>query len=255
MPARPAAHELPKAKPASRIAPVSVSALTLQPSRIELESGSKLESFQLLESFQKSELLPAVGASGAPVDVSTNMSAIVLPGIRILIRPTSPADLESVRRFLTGLSAESSYRRFFTGLGRVPDRFVRQLVDVDHDRREALVAVDGEVVIALADYALLAGGRQAAELGVVVADGWQRRGLGPQLVGQLLAVAQRHGVTHLRAHTLAENARVARLLRRRWPAARPERDETLLIWHLPLAQMRVGPAGGAGGPHDGVVRG
>jgi GNAT superfamily N-acetyltransferase len=152
----------------------------------------------------------------------------------VWLRSVCPTDAAGVRLFLAGLSLESSYRRFFTGLGRIPDRFVRRLVEVDHERREALVAVAGGAVVALADYALLADCPGAAEIGVVVADGWQRRGLGPHLVGTLLAVAQARGVTQVRAHTLAENARVARLLRRRWPTARPELEDSQLIWELPL---------------------
>jgi GNAT superfamily N-acetyltransferase len=158
----------------------------------------------------------------------------VAPGLPVLIRPACHADIAAVRQFLVGLSPESSYRRFFTGLGRIPDEFVRRLVGVDHDRRDALVALAGDSVVALADYTLLADGPDAAELGVVVADGWQRHGLGPRLVTELVAMAQGRGVTRLRAHTLAENARVARLLRRRWPNARPTREDTVLIWDLPL---------------------
>jgi ribosomal protein S18 acetylase RimI-like enzyme len=151
-----------------------------------------------------------------------------------ILRCVRPDDVEDVRRFLAGLSLESSYRRFFTGIGRIPDRFVRRFVDVDHDRREAMVAVAGDDVVGLADYALLGGGREAAEFGVVVADGWQRRGLGPRLVTELLALADGRGVTTVRVHVLAENARVQRLLHRRWPAARPTLEDNLLIWDLPL---------------------
>jgi GNAT superfamily N-acetyltransferase len=196
----------------------------------KLESVQKIAPSNVLESIQKR--VPAAGHLGnGSVD---NAYTIEAAEIRTLIRPTCPADIESVRTFLTGLSVESSYRRFFTGLGRIPDRFVRQLVDVDHERRECLVALAGEDVIALADYALLAGSPQTAELGVVVADAWQRQRLGPYLAGRLLAVAYARGVRQLRAHTLAENARVARLLRRQWPTARPIREDTLLVWHLPL---------------------
>lgn len=198
-----------------------------------LESIQKMAPRENLESIQKSVTVAARPRNA----VDKNAGSISAAEIRILIRPACPADTESVRRFLTGLSVESSYRRFFTGLGRIPDRFVRQLVDVDHARREALVAVAGEAVVALADYALVAGCPQTAELGVVVADAWQRRGLGPELLGRLLTVAHGRGVRQLRAHTLAENARVARLLRRHWPTARPEREETLLVWHLPLHDL------------------
>jgi acetyltransferase len=151
-----------------------------------------------------------------------------------VLRPACHTDVDGVRQFLDGLSLESSYRRFFTGLGRIPNEFVRRLVDVDHDRREALVAVAGHTVVALADYAVLAGSLDTVEVGVVVADRWQRRGLGPRLVEELMATARGRGLTRLRAHTLAENARVARLLRRRWPNAQPTREDTLLIWDLPI---------------------
>jgi len=156
------------------------------------------------------------------------------PSPRPLVRPAGAEDADPTRAFLAGLSLESSYRRFFTGVGRPSDRLVRRLVDVDHDRREALVAVAGAEIVGLADYALIAGRADVAEFGVVVADGWQRRGLGPRLVGELLAVAGDRGVVAMRAHTLADNARVARLLRRRWPAVRPVREDTLLVWELPL---------------------
>jgi GNAT superfamily N-acetyltransferase len=183
-----------------------------------------------LESVQKS-----VAEDAHPRNASDKkLPSIASDEIRILIRATCPADIECVRRFFTELSVESSYRRFFTGLGRIPERFVRQFVEVDHKQRAALVAVAGEQVIALADYALVGGTPSTAEIGVVVADRWQRLGLGQYLLGQLLSLAYDQGVRQLRAHALAENARVARLLRRRWPTARPVREDTLLLWHLPI---------------------
>lgn len=152
----------------------------------------------------------------------------------VLMRPAGPDDVHRASRFFAGLSPDSAYRRFFAGVGRMPDRVVRRFVEVDHDRRECLLALAGDAVVGLADYALLADRPSTAEFGVVIADGWQRRGLGPRLVTGLLSVAAGRGVTAVRVHTLAENARVHRLLLRRWPNARPVRDETLLIWHLPL---------------------
>jgi acetyltransferase len=157
-----------------------------------------------------------------------------VPGAAVLVRPAGPDDLHSAHRFFAGLSSESAYRRFFAGVGALPERVVRRFVEVDHDRRECLLALAGDAVVALADYARLADAPQAAEFGVVVTDGWQRRGLGPRLVTALLAIAAERGVTAARAHTLADNPRVHRLLLRRWPDARPVREDTLLIWHLPL---------------------
>jgi GNAT superfamily N-acetyltransferase len=153
-------------------------------------------------------------------------------GLRI--RPVEPGDAAALRAFLAGLSLDTAYRRFFTGFGKVADRFVAQLVCLDHVRREALVALAGTEIIAFADYAVLGGAPDTVEFGVVVADRWQRRGLGPALTRDLLGLAAGRGATTVRAHTLAENARAARMLRRRWPGSRPVREDTLLIWDLPL---------------------
>jgi RimJ/RimL family protein N-acetyltransferase len=153
-------------------------------------------------------------------------------GLRI--RPVEPADADALREFLSGLSPDTAYRRFFTGLGKMADRFVARLVCLDHARREALVAVVGPVVIGFADYAVLAAEPDTVEFGVVIADRWQRHGIGPALTRDLLGLAAGRGARTVRAHTLAENARAATMLRRRWPGARPAREDTLLVWDLPL---------------------
>jgi ribosomal protein S18 acetylase RimI-like enzyme len=145
----------------------------------------------------------------------------------------TPADRAAVRSFLAGLSLESAYRRFFTGLGSPSSTLVRHFVEVDHDRREAVVAVrDGEVV-GLADCTRLADG-ETVEVGVVVADRWQRRALGPRLVRTVLAAARDRGARQVRLHALVENDRVARLVRRSWPGGSPTRDGAVLVWDLVL---------------------
>ena len=150
-----------------------------------------------------------------------------------LLRDVAATDLDAVRAFLAGLSLDTAYRRFFTGLGTPSPSLVRRLVAVEPGRRVVVVAVAGTEVVGLADSAVLDGGR-AVELGVVVADRWQRRGLGWPLCAAALAPAVAAGVPLLRAHTLPDNARVTRLLRRRWPTGRPRYDDGALVWELPL---------------------
>ena len=156
------------------------------------------------------------------------------PAERVEIRPVRTGDLPAVGAFLAGLSLDSAYRRFFTGIGSPSSALVRRLVDVDHETREAVLALVGPEVVGLADCARLADGR-TVELGVVVADAWQRQGLGPLLSGAVLDLAAARGATVLRVHALADNARVARMLRRRWPDHSPTRDDGTLVWDLPLA--------------------
>lgn len=155
------------------------------------------------------------------------------PVAGVALRPVCPADREPVRRFLAGLTLDSAYRRFFTGIGSPSSTLVRRLVEVDGDRRSALLAVAGDEVVGLADTALDAD-RRTVEIGVVVADGWQRRGLGPWLAAAAVAPAVARGATSLRVHSLPDNSRVDRLLLRRWPGAAPRRDGDALVWELPL---------------------
>jgi hypothetical protein len=43
----------------------------------------------------------------------------------------------------------------------------------------------------------------------------------------------------LRAHTLPDNARVAKILRRRWPDGAPRFVDGTLVWELPLRAENV----------------
>jgi GNAT superfamily N-acetyltransferase len=57
-----------------------------------------------------------------------------------------------------------------------------------------------------------AASRDSAELGVLVEDAWQRRGIGRRVVTRLIAAAPARGITVVEASVLAENAKVADLL-------------------------------------------
>ncbi len=168
----------------------------------------------------------------------------------VVVRDARPEDHDRVRDFLGGLTLDSAYRRFFTGIGSPPTTaLVRRLVESDPWSRTVVVAIaspdpvsgDGiaaGAVVAIADATVVDGG-QAVELGVVVADRWQRRGLGWPLCAAALAPALARGVPVLRAHTLPDNARVAKILRRRWPDGAPRFDDGTLVWELPLRAENV----------------
>src|SRR5829696_5647359 len=151
------------------------------------------------------------------------------------LRAADADDEDAVRAFLGGLSPDSAYRRFFTGIGPQPVTLARRLVQIRPDR-VAMLALAGAEVVGVADTALVDGGR-AVELGVVLADGWQRRGLGWPLCRAALEPALALGAETLVAHTQPDNARVARMLRRQWPDGRPRLDDGTYVWALPLAGM------------------
>jgi len=149
------------------------------------------------------------------------------------VRPLHPDDVELVRQFLSRLSTESAYRRYFTPC-RPGDAELRRFFGAGNGARDALVATAGEEVIALAEGAALENEPGVVEIAVVVADAWQGRGVGRQLVWMLAHRAAARGAVTIKAETLADNACMARLLRRLWPDARPRLDGPLRTWHLPV---------------------
>jgi GNAT superfamily N-acetyltransferase len=168
-------------------------------------------------------------------------------GSRVALRPLATDDGERLRRLFHRLSPTSVYRRFRSPVPAPRAACLARLLDVDHDQREALAAVVGDEVVAVARYARLAGGE--AELALLVEDAWQRRGLGGALARRLAAVARRRGVRAFQAFTLGENVAAIRLLRRLSPAAR-------LWWADGEIQAEV-PLRGAPGlwfPKEGPAR-
>ena len=67
--------------------------------------------------------------------------------IAVATRPVRPTDQTLFCRLWGRLSRESVYRRFHAPVRTLPEESVRRLVTVDHDLREAVVAVVGGEVI------------------------------------------------------------------------------------------------------------
>jgi len=133
------------------------------------------------------------------------------------VRPIDPADACRLRRMFDRLSPASIYFRFFAPVRRPRAATLEHLASVDHDRREALVAVVDDEIIAVARYdsGVEPSGavRSEAELAVTVEDAWQRRGLGLLLARRLAAVARRRGYTAFTASVLGENRAALALMR------------------------------------------
>lgn len=133
----------------------------------------------------------------------------------VFIRPALREDRDLVARFLASLGADSHYQRHFQR-GKAPDNDLLQRLDaVDYRQRMALVAVtvagSREVAIAHAEYVAEDG---RAELAMVVADGWQRRGLGSHLLRRLMHCAALAGLKEIHGQVLATNEPMLRLARR-----------------------------------------
>ncbi len=136
---------------------------------------------------------------------------------RIAVRRALPSDGPAVAAFLDGLSAETAFRRFFTGLGHPPPSLSERLVvrDVDHG---VWVAVEEGRVVGHASWTRDRSASDSVfELAVVVADAFQGRGLGTQLVLRAAGEADEAGAQTLRFVVHGDNRDMVRWLTRLFP--------------------------------------
>lgn len=156
------------------------------------------------------------------------MTVVTAPALRI-IRADDDARLE---RLFYRLSPESVYRRFFTLYSTPPCGVLHKLTDLDHDTRDALVAVVDDEIVGVARYAAV--GPHEAEVAVVIEDAWQGRGLGRRLLECIAALARVHGMTTLCATVLAENRPAIAMLRAVFPDGTWTPDGTEYEWRVNL---------------------
>ena len=128
-----------------------------------------------------------------------------LPFPELTLRVVDSSDLEAVIATYRGLSPQSMYRRFFTLTPDPAPLVQRQFSMLDHRDHEALVVLDGDEVVGIAQWDRLDCCADQAEIAITIAEGWQRRGLGRVLIRALAGDAYRHGIDTLTATVLAEN--------------------------------------------------
>jgi GNAT superfamily N-acetyltransferase len=134
------------------------------------------------------------------------------------IRPAGPADLAALRDFFAGLSTQTRYLRFFAPV--TPGPALLRLLSGGTGTTYAVVATWGEAIIGHAMAADRAGpcSVRMTEIGVVVADAWQGRGVGSALVRALITNAQARGVTSVAMDVLPANRQVLAMIAGHWPA-------------------------------------
>jgi acetyltransferase len=128
-------------------------------------------------------------------------------GEEVLIRPIKPEDEPRMVRFHATLSDRSVYMRYFHLLQldyRVSHERLIKICFNDYDREMALVALQGEDILAVGRLTKLHGANEA-EFAVLISDEYQGRGLGTELVHRLVEIARDEKVARVHAEILPEN--------------------------------------------------
>jgi len=152
------------------------------------------------------------------------------------IRTAYPEDLAALGDFFAALSAQTRYLRFFGPVTPSP-ALLRQLCGLP-GTIDAVVAVRGGIIVghAMAANRTDPRGARVADIGVVVADAWQGRGLGSALMRALVTRARARGVTLLEMDVLNGNRQVIDMITSHWPAARVERSPDSISIRIRLPQ-------------------
>jgi GNAT superfamily N-acetyltransferase len=192
---------------------------------------------------------------------------------QVRVRKAATADREALARMFDRCTPDTRYRRFHGPVKVIPERYLAEALsgspfhyalvacpatasDLELDSEPGPDSGQGRepgasAVIALASCRTVDEG--AAELGVLIEDAWQRRGLGTRLVRDLAAHASRTGLRTLGAQLLAEQAWITSLLRPYGPCRLTSTWTGILN-----VTVRLGPsAQGSKGPgqwnHDSVL--
>jgi len=134
-------------------------------------------------------------------------------GMHVLIRPIRPEDEPAMVKFHETLSDRSVYLRFFhleKLSSRVAHARLLRKCFIDYDREMALVAelvnAQGAVqeIVAVGRLTRTPGSKEA-EIAVLVADKFQRCGLGSELFRRLIQIGRDEKLQRITATTLPEN--------------------------------------------------
>ena len=142
-------------------------------------------------------------------------------GLTVTIRPIRPEDEPLLVRFHEKLSEDTVYLRFFQSLKlsrRIAHERLTRICFIDYDREMALVAdykdpQTGEhEIIAMGRLSRLYG-TDEAEFSLEVRDGFQRRGLGTEILRRLVAIGRDEQIALHQRRDLAAKPRHAADLR------------------------------------------
>lgn len=148
-------------------------------------------------------LAPPAEPPGFPSWMSRDV--VLLDGRSVSVRPVLPDDVAELRRVVAAADAETLRSRFLGGRPPRSDTEFDRLVNLDYDRRLAVVALSPDRRgVGIARYEA-DGGADIAEVAVAVEPAWRGVGLATALVRLLAAGAVRNGIHRFSAELFEQN--------------------------------------------------
>jgi hypothetical protein len=169
-------------------------------------------------------------------------------GGTLVVRPSTPTDVDGLTTLYDSLDSDDRYRRFFN-VYHPPRTFFERMASIADRGGFGLVAVqsehatDGGQIVGEASYYPLSDGD--GEFAITLAQAW-RGWLGPYLLDALLEAAAARGTRNLQAEVLVTNRPMLALLRCRGYATMDNTDTSVIR----VIVGTEGPTPVWPGPHD-----
>jgi acetyltransferase len=155
-------------------------------------------------------------------------------GTELTLRHIAPGDASREQAFVHGLSAQSSYLRFHGTIKELSKKELKIFTEPDSRNAVALIVLHsgetGEEEIGVARY-VIDPDRAGCEFAIVVADAWQKRGIGTRLMNALISHLQASGVKQISGSVLKSNSAMLKFIKKMGftETSCPDDPSTLLL--------------------------
>ncbi|MBO0868525.1 MAG: GNAT family N-acetyltransferase [Micromonosporaceae bacterium] len=190
-------------------------------------------------------------AAAATAKLDAGWRLLLAGGAELEVRPAGPEDLDAVVALHERCGRDSRYRRYLSGsavprraqLSRLIGSGYALAAHLEDGRPGPAGGVGGAGTRVVALLNAVREGTEA-EIGLLVEDAWQRRGLGTALLRRAVRQLAAGGIEAVHAHLHADNHAMIRTLRRLGLPLRHETDGPLTTVMLDLRLATVDPGGG-----------
>src|SRR4030042_291765 len=155
-------------------------------------------------------------------------------GTKLMLRHIAATDADREQAFVHGLSDKSSYLRFHGTIKELSKKDLKNFTEPDSRNAVALIVLhsgeSGEEEIGVARY-MIDPDRANCEFAIVVADAWQKRGIGTRLMNALISHLQVSGVKQISGSVLRSNSAMIKFIKQMGFAETsiPDDPSTLLV--------------------------
>ncbi len=160
---------------------------------------------------------------------------------RVFLRPLKLTDESLLRDMFYKLSPESIHYRFFRMIKAMPHEKLQEFLRVDYDADMALVVLtgiaEGSPIIGIVHYSKDPR-TNFADAAFLVRDDWQGKGIGTQLMKNLVDAAVAHGIAGFTADVLVENHGMLRVFHRCGYPVESELEEGAYRLTIPFTRRK-----------------